>query len=140
VPLDCVNLERRTITFRIKGNRSHTTQLHPALVPLFQRLKAEGRTHSFNFPGKGNEAGDGGSYTSYWRRFFDSLGLHHICFHCTRVTVVTQLARSGVNEQTARRFVGHSSKLVHQIYTRLSHDDLGAAVAAIPSSDTPPEP
>lgn len=57
----------------------------------------------------------------------------HLCFHCTRVTVITKMARAGVPMAVAMAYVLHSSSLVHKIYQRLGIADLGSAVAAISS-------
>lgn len=40
------------------------------------------------------------------------------------MTVITRLARSGVPEAKAMKFVGHASTEIHRIYQRLSVDDL----------------
>ena len=58
-----------------------------------------------------------------WRRFFDDLGFHHLCFHCTRVTFITRGARAGVPEAAMMQMVNHASKEVHRIYQRLAAPD-----------------
>lgn len=52
-------------------------------------------------------------------------------FHCYRVTFVTRCHRAGLSESQAMRLVNHSSKLVHQIYSRLSVDDVRPARARL---------
>lgn len=129
LPLSDVDLEHGTITFRkTKGDRPFTTALNPELVPLFQRLKAEKRKMTFEMP-KGPSA--------WWWRFFHREGLGHLCFHSTRVSVVTRLARGGANQAIAMRFVGHASSTVHRIYQRLGVDDLRPALIALKQSHTP---
>ena len=125
------NIDERagTIYFVQKGGRPHTTALPPKLLPLIQRLRAEGRRTTLDMPDRPSKE---------WRRFFRSIDLPHLSFHCTRVTVVTRLARAGVPERHTMRFVGHSGTTVHRVYTRLSVGDLKACVQALESNPTVP--
>jgi len=130
VPLRRVNLAADTITFDIKGGREHTALLHPQLKPLFERLKAEGREYAFAMPAH---------WAKRWFYFFRRHKLGHLSFHCTRVTGVTRLRDAGVDERTAREFVGHSSALVHRTYVRGKKENQRPAVNALlrnPSSGT----
>lgn len=136
LPLERVNLRDGTITFRLKGGRMHTTKLHPALRPLFERMMAEGRKATFAMPS---------AMARDWSRFFKRIKMPGVSFHCTRVTCVTMLARAGVNEQQAMAYIGHSQSEIHRIYQRLRPRDLDLCVAAISpgspmceSSDSPP--
>jgi integrase len=125
------NIDERAgaIHFIQKGGRPHTTALPPKLLPLIQRLRAEGRRTTLDMPDRPSKE---------WRRFFRSIDLPHLSFHCTRVTVVTRLARAGVPERHTMRFVGHSGTTVHRVYTRLSVGDLKACVQALESNPTVP--
>ena len=69
-----------------------------------------------------------------WHRFFRKIGLPHISFHCTRVTVITRLARAGVPEQQAMRFIGHATLEVHRIYQKLKTGDLSDCVSVLNGS------
>jgi len=127
LPLSQVDLGRDTITFHAKGRgggQKHvfTTQLHPALRPLFTRLMAEGCERSCELPRMA---------AKQWHSFFREIGLPHLCFHCTRVTVITRMARTGVPISQAMRFVGHASETIHRIYQRLAAPDCGAAINAL---------
>lgn len=127
VPLDLIDLNRRTITFAAKGRgggEKHvfTTQLHPALVRLIETLKASGANVTCELPQMAAKE---------WHTFFREIGLPHLCFHCTRVTVITRMARAGVPIAQAMAYVGHASQTVHRIYQRLAAADLGRAVAAV---------
>jgi hypothetical protein len=124
LPLHWVDLARRTISFRIKGGKIFTTALHSELVPLVLKLRAENKTITCALPRM---------VSKEWHFFFKDIGLPHLCFHCTRVTVVTRLARAGVSQSQAMRFVGHASETVHRIYQRLSAADLQACLDAIPA-------
>lgn len=129
VPMECVDLAANTICFSAKGRGDSgrhifTTMLNPDLKPLISELQKARATHLCHLPRMASKD---------WWKFFREIGLSHLCFHCTRVTVVTRLARSGVPIQQAMRFVGHASETVHQIYQRLQAPDLSAAVAALGS-------
>lgn len=122
IPFSRINFEQGTVTIHGKGGRRFATLLHSALRPMLLERQAAGHPSSCIVP----------RFASLdWRRFFDSIGMPHLCFHCTRVTVVTRLARRGVPMSQAMSFVGHSSSLVHRIYTRLKPADLSACVAAL---------
>jgi integrase len=116
-----VDLERRVITFHAKGHNVFATQLHDSLVPLLRSRFAK-HEWSLEFPPMPSKK---------WHDFFKRVGLSHLCFHCTRVTVVTRMARAGVPIQQAMAYVGHANELIHSIYRRLKPADLSSAVAAI---------
>jgi integrase len=134
VPLSAIDADCRTITFAAKGRKGvkhvFTTQLHPALVPLIQRIRREGATVTCELPQMAAKE---------WHFFFKGLNLGHLCFHCTRVTVITRMARAGVPISQAMAFVGHASETIHRVYQRLATTDLARAVAALdysPASGT----
>jgi integrase len=123
LPLDDVNLETDEITFTIKRGVRHTTALHSALKPMFAGMKEKGLKRTYEW--HGNMSRD-------WARFFRRAGLKGYSFHCTRVTVVTRLARSGkVSEQQAMRFIGHANEPIHRIYQRLRTSDLQGCLDAV---------
>ncbi|MDR1282262.1 MAG: hypothetical protein LBK99_15785 [Opitutaceae bacterium] len=105
-----------------------TTRLYPGLAPLIRQLQEAGASHLCVLPRMASKD---------WWLFFRRLKMSHLCFHCTRVTVITRLARAGMPIQQAMRFVGHASAVVHQIYQCLQALDLGAAVAALASIARP---
>jgi integrase len=123
VLLTDIDTGRKTITFRAKGKKVFATQLHPKLIPLVNGLHASGEKVTCKVPMLASK---------HWRDFFDQLDLSHLSFHCTRVTVVTRLARAGVPISQAMSFVGHASRLIHRIYTRLQPGDLSLCIAALP--------
>lgn len=122
LPLSDIDEKRRVITFRVKGGRDHGTALHPKLLPLIKRLRDAGRKTTCDLPAQASLR---------WHEFFKKHGMTHLSFHCTRVTVVTRLARAGVPLAQAMAFVGHSSSLVHRLYTRLRPADLSLATDAL---------
>jgi len=117
-----VDLKAGTIQFREKRGLIFTTQLHPDLRPLMESLKAQKKRLACEHPPMPAKK---------WHDFFRELDLGHLCFHCTRVTVVTRMARAGVPIQQAMAFVGHASTTIHKIYQRLKPADAAAAVAAL---------
>lgn len=130
VPLDQVDLARDTIKFLGKGRKEFTTKLHPAVRQLAEEKLRLGERFLCVLPQMPAKA---------WHTFFREIGLGHLCFHSTRVTVVTQLARAGVPQGVAQSYVGHASETVHRIYQRLTVQDLGAAVSAIPGTPGIPD-
>lgn len=126
LPMSDVDLQRNTITFRGKGRnnepRIFTTALHPGLLPLMTELRAAGATMTCTLPKMAAKD---------WFFAFRKAGVLNASFHCTRVTVITRLARGDVPENKARRFVNHSSKAVHGIYQKLGAEDLGQVTAAL---------
>lgn len=122
LPLSDIDFENDTITFTIKGRRRHTTRLIPDLKPILLDLKEKGHKWTWG-PYRRNASRD-------WSRHLKRVGMP-FTFHSTRVTVITKLARAGVNEQQAIRFIGHCSSEVHQIYTKLRVCDLDACAVAL---------
>lgn len=131
MPLSWIDTERKVITFRIKGGKVKATALHPGLIPMVSRRRQEGAQQLVDLPRMASKD---------WWQFFKEIKMPHLCFHCTRVTVITQMARAGVPMAVAMAYVLHSSSLVHRIYQRLGVSDLGSAVAAIKSPVLPAPP
>jgi integrase len=144
IPMNCVDLDRGTLTILTpKGGhkKAFTTAIHPGLRPLLERLKAKGHQFTAEVP-------TSAFASKAFVKLFRKVGLVGVSFHSTRVSVITRLARSNVNEALARKFVNHStstSSTVHRIYQRLRAEDLSPVTAAlhIPprlgSSDSPGE-
>jgi hypothetical protein len=133
VPMADVDLARNAITFHGKGGKVFTTQIHPSLRPLAEAKKEVGRSHLVDLPPMPSKA---------WWKFFREVGLPHLCFHCTKVTVITRLCRAGVPQGVAMSYVNHSKAEVHRIYQRLKLADVSLAVsalAAIPAMPASPD-
>jgi integrase len=125
VPLRNIDSKGRTITFRGKGGKIHCAPLHEDLLPLVHHAAKEKRATLVLLPKYPSKA---------WFHFFRRLGLPHLSFHSTRVTVVTRLARAHHPIYETKAYVGHASDTVHAIYQRLSPPDvrhLGKALSAI---------
>lgn len=119
------------ICFHIKGGKEFTTLLHPNLIPIFKKLKAQGRTVTWKIP-------DGMSRqwaSTKWFRFMRDHGIKSellgVCFHSTRVTVATEMYRGNIPIRKAKEYVGHASTTVHEAYKRSEPDDLGECVHVI---------
>jgi integrase len=124
VPLRNIDLRQGTITFFGKGGRLHSAPVHSDLIPLVKRAQKERRQTLVRLP----------QYAAKkWHQFFRRIGLPHLSFHCTRVTVVTRLARQGHAISLTKAYVGHASDTVHAIYQRLAPADvrhLGEALSS----------
>ena len=110
-----VDLEHDTIRFLGKGGRMHEAPLHRDVRPIAEKAMREGRSSLVKLPGNASKQ---------WCQFFDDLGMPDLSFHCTRVTVVTRLARAGFSEGQCMQYVGHASELVHAIYRKLKARDV----------------
>jgi len=123
---DQIDSERRTIRFTAKGRNGSphvfTTRLHSGLLPMLRELQSRGLTRTCTFPPM---------TAIFWWKFFREINLPDLCFHCTRVTAVTRLARAGVPIQQAMAYIGHSSEAVHRIYQKLAAQDLSRAEDAL---------
>lgn len=121
--MSAVDLVRQTLRFNAKGGKVFTVRIHPGLLPHIQALKKAGATHTCRLPQMASKE---------WHTLLKGRDeLTHLCFHCTRVTVITRLARAGVPIQQAMAYVGHSSQAVHRIYQRLKADDLSLCTQAL---------
>lgn len=129
LPLDHVDERAGTLRIRQKGDRVFTTRLHDALRPLIAELRAAGAVRTCTLPSMAAKR---------WHWFFKGRAERNqpavadrLCFHCTRVTVITRLARAGVPEQQAMAYVGHADEAIHRIYQRLKAPDLARCTAAL---------
>lgn len=123
VALSDIDMTARTITFHGKGGKIHCAPLHDDLKPLVRRALRAKQTNLVLLPKYPSKA---------WFRFFRRIGLPHLSFHSTRVSVVTRLARNGYSMAQTKAYVGHASDTVHAIYQRLAPADvrhLGAALS-----------
>jgi len=118
------------IRFLAKGSGVYGTLLHPELIPIFEELKTQERTYTWRTPpDRGRQWASG-----KWFRFLRDIGLKgsvSYTFHCTRVTVATEMFRNNVPENKAMQYVGHASTTTHRIYQRGTPDDLAECVQAI---------
>lgn len=121
IPLSRIDFARWTVTFREKGAKEFTVPVHPALQPLLLRLREEKREFTCELPRFASRI---------FSRVLRAIGLPH-CFHCTRVTVITRMARGDVSEQKAMAYVHHGSWAVHKIYTKLRPPDVAGVHAAL---------
>jgi hypothetical protein len=137
IQLRHVDLDRGTILFPApKGGarRAYTIPLPASLRPLFEQMQKSGENVTLDFPFQPSRQ---------WRLFFDRLRMGHLCFHCTRVTFITKLARANVPLAVAMRLVNHASRTIHRIYQRLNLDDLQhwtARLAHLDPSFSAPSP
>lgn len=115
VPLSKIDLQRKTITATTKGNRTLCVGIHEDLEPLVKKAFAEKRRTLVALP----------KYAAKkWHQFFKRIGMPHLSFHCTRVTVITKIHRSGATMAEAMAYVGHANHAVHVLYQRLTPADV----------------
>ena len=131
LPMDSIDEKAGTITFRQKGNREFTSRLHDGLRPLMAELRKAKAAVTCTLPKMAAKE---------WHWLFKGRtdSAHHfkgiaprLCFHCTRVTVITRLARAGVPIQQAMAYVGHADATIHRVYQRLAAPDLAKCEAAL---------
>lgn len=106
------------ITFKQKGGKVRVKPLHPELVPLFAELQQQKAKHTYEPWAWGNR----------WTKLLRRIGLAerkpNVCFHSTRVTVETRLARAGVDKAIRMEYLSHDSQDVNDSYNRFTPDDL----------------
>lgn len=127
IPMSAIDFARETIRITAKGKNGQakvfTNRIHPGIMPLLKALRDAKAPATCVLPQMAS------------KEWFTLLKGHektkHLCFHSTRVTVITRLARAGVPVQQAMRYVGHASETVHRIYQRLKAEDLTACSLAI---------
>ncbi len=123
-PLSRIDWKHENIEFHAKRDQRYSVSIHPKLLPLLKKLKKEGRPMTCELPLMASKA---------WWRFFKNIGLHQkgVCFHCTRVTVITRLIRQGYSEAVVRKIVHHASTEVNRIYQRLGVEDVRPALNSL---------
>jgi len=138
LPLADIDLERQQIVLHAKGHKVFTTRLHDGLKPLIAELKAAGMERTCELPRMASKA---------WHWFLKGRPERnwpavcpHVCFHSTRVTVVTRMARAGVPIQQAMAYVGYANQLIHRVYQRLAPQDLQLCTAALSFGETSATP
>jgi integrase len=114
------------IHFHRKGGRLDTVPMHPALIPLFESLRAGGSRTTYEMPMNPSRK---------WWDFFKKIGMRKrlpgLCFHSLRVTAATRMARANVPEAKAMKYLSHASTVVHRTYQRLRTGDLGECFGAL---------
>jgi site-specific recombinase XerD len=123
-PLEQIDSANMTITLRVKGGRRHTQALHPDLLRLINRARAENRTSLIEGP-------PAGSWSAIWSKFFKRHNLPY-SIHCTRVTVITRLIRAGHSAAMICGFIGHTEE-VNRIYRRLKPPDAAGLLDTLAS-------
>ncbi len=134
-PLSSIDWSNQCLTnLRTKGGKQFSPALNPGLMPFLERLKAEGRTHTYE---------PVASPTMLWWRLFRKLRAHDpsfkdVSFHSLRVRFISLLHRGGIPETVAMKMVNHSSTSQHRIYRRVDSTEISKAWAVLAVSDTAP--
>lgn len=123
-PLSRIDWKNNNIEFHAKRDQRYSVSIHPKLLPLLKKWKKEKRVLTCELPKMASKE---------WWRFFKKIGLHQkgVCFHCTRVTVITRLIRAGFSEAAVMNVVHHASTEVHRIYQRLGVEDSRPVLASL---------
>jgi integrase len=138
--LDEVDFDNGTVLIHGKGNKVATVPLNPALVPLLQSLKAEGKEFTYNMPTR--------LPGLIWWKFFNELrrkdpSFKRVSFHSTRVSLISRMERAGAPESIVMSLVLHSSTTIHRVYRRVAPKELvpfwAAAGQASDHKSSPPE-
>lgn len=127
-PMERIDEKAMTITLRLKGGWMHTAALHPDLLPMVARARSEGRKALIEGP-------PSGSWPAIWSDFFKRRKLPY-SIHCTRVTVITRLARAGASVVDICNFIGHSQE-VNRIYRKLKPADSLSLLSILAGAPTP---
>ena len=122
VPMRQVDVVNGVVVLDVKGGKQHAAPLHPDLEALVKRRQSEGAERLVDLPSNASRQ---------WHRWFKKNGFDGVSFHCTRVTVVTRLARAGFSEVQTMQYVGHASDVVHAVYRKLKPPDLKHLSAAL---------
>jgi integrase len=134
LPLSNVDTKKLTIRFLAKGNQFYTTALNPALVPLFEWLKQQGRTHTYKPQRKASLV--------WWNAFTElrqeDPSLANVSFHSLRVTGISRLEEAGVPEPVVMKLVNHSSTTIHRRYRRVSQKEFSVSWASMGAAYAPP--
>lgn len=117
---DHVDWQAGYITFRAKGKDDYEAPMNPALRPLLEQWRDEGREWTYEPPHLPSLV---------WFKFMDKLRAKHpelrkVSFHGTRVHVISQLHETGAPEKVAMEMVNHASTTIHRKYRRVRHREI----------------
>jgi hypothetical protein len=130
LPLSAIDLERGVIHYPfsfVKGEKSFSQPIDPRFRPLLARivdaLRKQDQTTLPRLP----------QFPSIeWRTYLDGLGYEDLSHHGLRVRWITEAAKAEVPLAKAKKFVNHSSDLVHEIYQKLTVTDVSDVPLRIP--------
>jgi hypothetical protein len=134
-PLSCIDWENKCLNnLRTKGGKDFDPQINPGLMPFLERIKSEGRTHTYQ-PIKNPGIA--------WWCIFNALRAHDpsfkdVSFHSLRVRFISLLHRGGIPETVAMKMVNHSSTSQHRVYRRVGSTEISKAWAVLAVYDTAP--
>ncbi len=114
-----VDFVNSRLKLMVKGRQIHYAALNPKLIPLLEKLKAQGRTTTWDCKMPGLT----------WSKFIAAIrtkypGFENVSFHSTRVRGISLLERAGVPEHLVMARVRHASTTVHRIYRRVKPEEL----------------
>ncbi|HHW50968.1 MAG TPA: tyrosine-type recombinase/integrase [Pseudoclavibacter sp.] len=134
-----VDLIGMTIRSTRKGNLDHRVPLHPALVPIFERLPRDGWVFPSPYPNKQFPHGGGhilmGSASDRVSKALRAAGIvdRRITAHSLRHFLATTLLRDGVPIRVVQEILGHASLATTQLYAEVLDDDMQRGILVAPS-------
>lgn len=128
-PKEAVDFKKRTIILndskrkQTDSRRTYIVPLPPTLAVYLKTLFAEQDFSVKPLTGDDN---------TRFNRELDTV-CRGASSHSLRVSFVTRCHQAGLTEHIAMRLVNHSSRLIHQIYSKLSFSDVAKAAKKLPA-------
>jgi integrase len=122
---------RGRVRLRGKGGKRLEPPLAPPLIPLFQKLQAEGATETYPRLMNGVQPRTSRIFHDFLNRHGLKRVVPGLTHHCLRVTAATNMARAGIRKDKAMELLGHDNEAVHQAYVRFRQQDFDDAFAAM---------
>jgi len=129
--LQAFDTDRLEVRVLGKGRRPYIARLNPRLVPLIEKWRADGLTHTYTPAPPIILAGR-------WLNLFRRLRKEQpgrfegVSFHSTRVTVISRLERANAPVHVVMKLVNHASTTVHRVYRRVGIAELDRHWGALP--------
>jgi integrase len=144
--IDLVSEIKTIRFFPRKGGGEVVTVIHPALEDYLLSLPAPKSDDEFLFPTLAQR--NASTLSNAFRKIMDETGIEHhevrkriskggrsvsaLSFHSLRHSFATTLANAGIPEELRMLLTGHTTRAIHQHYTRHDLERLRDAVAVLP--------
>src|SRR5262249_20399517 len=144
--IDLVSEIKTIRFFPRKGGGEVVTVIHPALEDYLLSLPAPKSDDEFLFPTLAQR--NASTLSNAFRKIMDETGIEHhevrkriseggrsvsaLSFHSLRHSFATTLANAGIPEELRMLLTGHTTREIHQHYTRHDLERLRDAVGVLP--------
>jgi integrase len=144
--IDLVSEIKTIRFFPRKGGGEVVTVIHPALEDYLLALPAPKSDDEFLFPTLAQR--NASTLSNAFRKIMDETGIEHhevrkriskggrsvsaLSFHSLRHSFATTLANAGIPEELRMLLTGHTTRAIHQHYTRHDLERLRDAVGVLP--------